>query len=89
MKKQLIYFATLILTGVATVFGQVGIGTTDDPKSTLHISENISTNDPYGFIMPNFTVTELAVRDAVYGVAQNGTLLTIIINKIEEYESDY
>ncbi|RNA60796.1 hypothetical protein D1631_02020 [Chryseobacterium nematophagum] len=75
MKKQ--FITTLAIVSSTFAFGQVGINTTT-PQSTLDVVGTSSATSPDGVLIPRFTVTQLAAKDAVYGATQNGTLVFVI-----------
>ncbi|CAA7196519.1 hypothetical protein [Chryseobacterium potabilaquae] len=73
MKKT---FITLTIAVGTFAFGQVGVNTTE-PKSTLDVMGVSSPTVPDGVLVPRYSVTELAAKDAAYASDQNGTLVFV------------
>ncbi|RNA61066.1 hypothetical protein D1631_03520 [Chryseobacterium nematophagum] len=73
MKKT---FITLTIAVGTFAFGQVGVNTTQ-PKSTLDVMGVSSPTVPDGVLVPRYSVTELAAKDAAYGTDQNGTMVFV------------
>ncbi|CAA7391353.1 hypothetical protein [Chryseobacterium fistulae] len=73
MKKT---FITLTIAVGTFAFGQVGVNTTE-PKSTLDVMGVLSPTVPDGILIPRYSVTELAAKDAAYGASQNGVMVFI------------
>ncbi|RNA61548.1 hypothetical protein D1631_06190 [Chryseobacterium nematophagum] len=75
MKKQFITTIAMILSAFA--LGQVGVNT-NAPQSTLDVMGTTSATKADGILIPRFTVTELAAKDAAYGASQNGALVFVV-----------
>ncbi|RNA61425.1 hypothetical protein D1631_05500 [Chryseobacterium nematophagum] len=75
MKKKLFLMAGGLMFS-AVVHGQVGVNT-QTPKSTLDVVGTLGANTADGVLVPRYTVTELAAKDAAYGSDQNGVLVFI------------
>lgn len=56
--------------------GLVGIAN-NLPASTLDVAGKIDATTPDGVLIPRFSVTQLAAKDAAYGTPQNGTLVFV------------
>ncbi|RNA62862.1 hypothetical protein D1631_13430 [Chryseobacterium nematophagum] len=74
MKKQFITTMATVLGVFA--FGQVGVNT-NTPQSTLDVVGTTTATKADGVLIPRFTVTELAAKDAAYGASQNGVLVFV------------
>jgi hypothetical protein len=73
MKKIIFAFAVL-----ATSFAsaQVGVGNTS-PKATFDVTGVTTATVADGVLVPRFTASVLATKDAAYGADQNGALVFI------------
>jgi hypothetical protein len=56
--------------------GLVGIAN-NLPATTLDVAGKIDATTPDGVLIPRFTVTQLAAKDAAYGSLQNGALVFV------------
>ena len=75
MKKNIILFAALIISGVA--YSQVGIDT-DQPKATLDIKASpTSTTKIDGLIAPRLKGSELKTNDTKYTSDQDGAIVYV------------
>ena len=73
MKKIIFAFAVLA-TSYASA--QVGVGNTN-PKATLDVTGVSTSTVADGVLVPRFTASVLATKDAAYGADQNGALVFI------------
>lgn len=82
MKKIL---CTLSIVLSAGLYAQVGINT-NDPKTTLHVKEDTTSNIADGITPPRITGDELKLKDNLYTNDQNGTLIYITEPSSEDTE---
>lgn len=73
MKKIL---CTLSIVLSAGLYAQVGINT-NNPKTTLHVKEDITSTIADGITPPRMTGDEVKLKDNLYTNDQNGTLIYI------------
>lgn len=75
MKKNVTFILSLMAAPL--LFGQVGVNTTT-PQATFDVVGKKGITDKDGFIAPRLTRAELTSKgDALYGTAQNGTIIFI------------
>ena len=71
-----LYLLLVLLMSGYSINAQVGINT-ENPKATLHVAKAVSLSKPDGIIPPRISGDSLKLKDAAYGLPQNGAIVFV------------